>query len=192
MDQAIEQYIAAEAPADAARLIGIVAEEYYALGRWATMARWLDALPEAILSETPLLWLWRAMVNVEMGALEPAQHSFKMAIQEFESRDDTLHLARTLIESARHEPDLNAAVECCERALKLLPEHEYPIHAQAALTIGTQKAQHGDFEDAVSLLQLAAHWYEIANLRNEQSNAETQLGGVYCSDRRSHTRDGAL
>ncbi|MCC7161492.1 MAG: tetratricopeptide repeat protein [Anaerolineae bacterium] len=179
MDQAIEQWLSAGEPAEAARLIEIVAQEQYELGRWATLARWLDALPETVLSQTPILWLWRGMVSVELGASESAANSFDRAIHEFDRRQDALNLARALIESARHELNLDTALERCERALALLPPHEYPIHAFAALTIGALKAQHGDLAGAVIHLERAAALYEIANMRSDQAKAATHLGALY-------------
>lgn len=179
LERAIEQWLAAQEPANAARLIEIIAQEQYELGRWTTMARWLDALPEAVLSQIPILWLWRAMVHVELGALEIAARCFKQAIREFDERGDAINLARALIESARHESNLETVIELCERALTLLPPHEYPIHALAARTIGMQKAQHGDYEGGIQLLKRAVEFYEIANLRSEQANAQTLLGALY-------------
>lgn len=179
MDLAIEQWLAADEPAGAARLIEIVAQDYYELGRWTTLARWLDALPEAMLSLTPILWLWRAMAHIEMGALDVAQPSFDRAIHAFEQRGDIINLARSLIESARHEPNLGTAVARCERALGLLLPHDYPIHAFAALTIGALKAQHGDLAGAVTHLERAAALYEIANMRSDQAKAATYLGALY-------------
>lgn len=179
IDRAIKQWFDAGEPAQAARLIEILIDHYYKLGRWATLAKWLDALPETVLRDAPQLLLWHAIISVEMGSADVAQQLFAKAIAEFERLDDVPNLARALIESARHEIQLDAAIGRCERALSLVPQHEYPIHALGYRTIGTQMAKHGDFGRAIPLLERAAKLYEIANQRSEQSDAENDLGGVY-------------
>jgi ATP/maltotriose-dependent transcriptional regulator MalT len=185
MDQAIELWLAAGESSNAARLVEIVIEEYHERGRWETLDRWFRALPIHALGETPKLYLWSAILSAETGRIEEAREKFVLAIREFQARQDTIHLARTLIESARYQENLETAIEQCNHALSLLPAHEYPIHALAARTIGTLKAQHGDCAGAIPLLKQAVEHYEIANQRYEQSDAENQLGTVrfLCGDR---------
>lgn len=179
MDQAIEQWFAADEPANAARLIEIVAEEYYKLGRWATLKRWLERLPDPVLQNAPLLWLWRAILDAEMGEMEAAQLLFANAIAEFERQSETLNLARALIESARFEPNLETAVARCERALEQLPAHEYLFHAMAYRVLGVQKARHGDYVGAIEYLESAVKRYELANQRYLQAEAEIDLGNAH-------------
>ncbi len=178
MDQAIELWLASGQFSAAARLIEIVAEDYYVRGRWATLNRWLKDLPEDTLCQTPTLLLRSAILNAAMGSIDTARSKFSLATQEFRARNDTLNLARTLIESARYQENLETAIEQCDDALALLPSHEYPVHALAARTVGTLKAQHGDCQGAIPLLERAAKLYEFANLRYEQFDAENQLGTV--------------
>lgn len=179
LDQAIEHWLYAEAPENAARLIEIVQDEYYQLGRWTTLTRWLDALPDAILQRAPLLLLLRAILTAQSGALELAQQVFDMARLEFERRGDTLNLARTLIESARFQGDAAEAVRQCESAIAMLPRQEYLLHAMAYRTLGVVMSQHGDWAGSIPVLERAAALYEIANNRYLQSDAESDLGSAY-------------
>ncbi len=178
-DQAIEQWLAAQNPARAARLIEILIDGYYEAGRWTTLTRWLDALPEAFLAQNPQLQLWRAILDAEMGSVEAAQALFVNAIAEFERRGDSLNLARALLESARHETALQAVIQRCERALALVPEHEHSVHAMGYRVLGLQKALHGDQNGAIPLLEHAAELYEITHQRYQLSDVEMNLGGAY-------------
>jgi ATP/maltotriose-dependent transcriptional regulator MalT len=181
LDLAIELWFGAEEPAEAARLTGIVVEDYYRAGRWATLARWLDQLPEETLNDAPDLMLWRARMDDEMGEREPAQAMFDRAIEEFERRKDKRQVARALIESARHEALMDTAIARCERALALVPEREHALHAQGYFVMGMQKEQHGDHAGAIPLLERAGTLFELANQRSEQSDVENHLGAAYQS-----------
>jgi len=179
MDQAIEHWLAANEPRDAARLIQIVLTAYYEGGRWTTLMRWLDALPEEVMREAPEMLLSRATLDAEMGAVEAAQQNFESAIAEFGARGDSNNLARTLIESARYEPNLETTIERCERAIAMLPEGEYFIRATGYRVIGGKKALHGDYTGAIPLLERAVALYEITNQRFQQADAEMPLGTSY-------------
>ncbi len=179
LDQAIEHWFAAEQPEHAARLIQIVQDEYYQLGRWTTLRRWLDALPEPILQSAPLLLLLHAILTAHAGALEQAQKIFERTRFEFERLGDTLNLARTLIESAPFQKDATLAVQQCESAIAMLPRHEYLLHASAYRTMGVVHTQQGDWAGSIPLLERASALYEIANNRYLQSEAETDLGSAY-------------
>lgn len=179
LDLAIEQWFTANDPANAARLIEIVIEEYYTLGRWTTLARWLDQLPGNVLHDAPELMLWRASMDDEMGQREMAQVMFDRAIAEFERRKDARHLARALIESARHEVLMDEALARCERAIALVPARDHSLHARAYFVMGMQKDQHGDFAGSIPLFEKAGTLYELANQRSEQSDVENHLGAAY-------------
>lgn len=179
LDQAIEQWFTAQEPERAARLLEILVDSYYETGRLITLARWFDGLPETILRDRPNLLLWRGMVNAEMGTVEAAQRSFAQAIAEYETRGEAVNMARALIESARHETNLDLITERCERALSLVPAHEYNIHAMGYRVLGAQKGHHGDHANAIPMLERAVSLYEITNQRYQQSDAEMHLGSAY-------------
>ncbi|HZQ11003.1 MAG TPA: BTAD domain-containing putative transcriptional regulator [Anaerolineae bacterium] len=179
LDQAIEHWFTAGAPEDAARLIQIIGDEYYALGRWTTLTRWLDALPESVVHGAPVLLLLRAILMAESGGVEQAQPIFQAALTEFEQSGDVANVARTLIESARYENDPAIAVEKCERAIVLLPRQEFLLNALGYHIMGVAFSRKGDFVGAIPILERAAGLYEIANNRYLQSDAENDLGVAY-------------
>ena len=179
LDRAIEYWLAAKDFTNAARLILLVAEEYYERGRWKTLGRWLNAVSETVLRADPLLLLWRAIVEAEEGAMENAQHNFNEAIAIFERRGDVVNHARALITSARHDEVTARAMERCERAISILPEHEFLLYALGYRTIGALKFRAGEHEAALALLERASALAEIANQRFLKSDAETDLGGAY-------------
>jgi ATP/maltotriose-dependent transcriptional regulator MalT/DNA-binding SARP family transcriptional activator len=179
LDQAIEYWLAAGESASAARLLEVVAEEYYDLGRWTTLTRWLDGLAEPVLHATPSLLLVRAILMAESGAIDAAQPLFEAARDEFEARGDVVSHARALIQSARYEQDpANARVKC-QRAIALLPRHEYLGQALGYRTLGIMLSRQGDWAGSIPLLERATELYETANNRYLQSDAETELGTAY-------------
>lgn len=179
LEQAIEYWLSAGAVEPAARIIQIVAEDYYEHGRWTTLRRWLDALPNVVLRDHPTLLLIHAILLVEVGSVDIAQPQFAEAQLEFERLGDASNLARTLIESARHDRDYERALRNCEHALVIAPRHEFLLHALANRTMGIIHTLMGDWSGAILFLERACALYEIANNRHFQADAENSLGNVY-------------
>ncbi len=179
LEQAVEFWLSAGEAQAAARVIQIVADDYYERGRWITLRRWLKELPAQVLREYPTLLLVHAILLAEVGSVETAQELFAEAQVEFERREDASNLARALIESARHEQDHQQALVKCERALAIAPRHEFLLHALANRTMGVAHTLMGDWSGAILFLERASALYEIANNRYFHADAENYLGNVY-------------
>lgn len=179
LDRAVEYWLAAEDWPSAARVLEVLAEEYYDLGRWTTLARWLGALPITALENKPALVLIRAVLTAERGDRAEAQVLFDTALSQFEQRQDREHMARTLLESARYVRDPAPMLERWQQALKRFPRHEFALHAQVYHAMGIVLAQHEDFAQALPVLERASELYELANAQQLQAEAETTLGNVY-------------
>jgi LuxR family maltose regulon positive regulatory protein len=179
LDLAIEYWFAAEQPAQAARVLAIVVQEYYERGRWTTLMRWLDALPEAELEKFPALLLCRAQLKAESGALPEAQTLFVRARAEFQAQGELVQVARTWLEQARYEADAAVATRMCESAQAILPENDFVWQALVQRTMGIIASRQGDIPRAVKLFERASKLYEIANARALQADAESDLGAMY-------------
>lgn len=177
-DQAIEQWLAAEKWSQAARLLLNIAESYFQLGRWTSLSRWLDTLSRNDAVLEPELLLWRALLGAESGEIDLARRTFAQAQTKLEQRGETVKLARVLIESARYDDSFTRGIDKCRRALKILPPHEYQLHALGNRTMGVLTARSGDNLGAVELLTRAVELSERANNRYLQSEMESDLGGV--------------
>lgn len=179
LDLAVDYWYAAERPDHAARVLAIVAPDYYERGRWTTLTRWLDALPAAQVEKFPALLLCRAQLMAESGAPADAAGLFARARAGFEAQHDMVNVARTWLEQARHESDAEKGMELCRRALEILSESDFVWQALAQRTMGILAARQGAMPDAVTFLERAAKLYEIANARLLQADAESDLGNAY-------------
>jgi len=179
LDLAIEYWFAAQQPAQAARVLAIVAQEYYERGRWTTLMRWLDALPDAELQHFPALLMCRAQLQAESGALSEAQDLFERARAEFQAQGDFIQVARTWLEQARYEADAAVATKMCESAEAILSENDFIWQALVQRTMGIIASRQGDIPRAVKLFERASKLYEIANARALQADAESNLGSAY-------------
>lgn len=179
MDLAVEFRLAAGEPNLAASLLETLVEEYYDLGRWATLRRWLEALPPPLLRQHPVLLLFEAILTSDSGAIDDALRLYDESLLEFERRHDKAHMARTVVELARSEPDPQRIIEKAERALKLFAPNDYALHAQAHQAMGLALGHHGDFVGAIPLMERASSLYALANNRPLQLEAENALGSLY-------------
>ncbi len=99
-NEAVEHWIEGEDYDRAVRLIQDSAEALFDQGRWATLARWIDALPASVVEANPDLLLRRGKVYGETGDLAHAQTTLEQARLEFERRGENRNAARALVEQA--------------------------------------------------------------------------------------------
>ncbi|MCI0476675.1 MAG: hypothetical protein L0Y55_10545, partial [Anaerolineales bacterium] len=178
-DQAIAHWFAADSPPQAARLIVLVADDYYARGRWTTLTRWLEMLPPDVLSAEPVLLLFQGKLRAEAGALAEGEKLFEAARAEFERRGETLHVVRVLLESARYAADAAQVQTQCERALELVPSQELGLRARAFYTLGIGLTRHGTYAAASAPLANALKLAILANERALQADIEHDLGNLF-------------
>lgn len=190
MEQAIAHWFAANNPPQAARVIALVADEYFARGKWTTLTRWLDALPRDALDAEPDLLLHQAILRAGAGELAQAEPLFEAARAKFQERGDTLRVVRALLESARYAADATQVQARCERALALAPAQELGLRAQAYHTLGIGLTQHGSYGAAAEPFQRAVELAVLAHQPARQADAEHDLGCLYVvlGDRRRGQR----
>lgn len=190
MDRAIAHWFTAANPPQAARVIALIADEYFARGKWTTLARWLDTLPRAALDAEPALLLCQAMLRAATGAPAEADSLFDAARAKFEACGDTLNVVRALLESARYAPDATQVRARCERALERAPAQELGLRARAYHTLGIGLTRHGSYAAAAEPLQRAVELAILANQSALQADAEHDLGNLYVilGDRRRAQR----
>lgn len=179
LEMAVDYWYTAGRPEQAARVLAIVAPDYYERGRWMTLTRWLEALPEAESGKYPALLLCRAQLSSESGAAAGAPDLFARARAGFEAQGDTVNVARVWLEQARLESDPTVSMKMCRSALGILPETDFLRQALAQRTMGNIAARQGNMPDALEYLERAAKLYEIANARMLQADAESDLGNAY-------------
>ncbi len=193
LGQAIEYWLECEHFEQAARVIEVCLTEMYSQGRWATVARWIDALPESVTQASPELLLWRGKIHVEEGELTPALANLERARTEFERQNDQPNRARVLIEEAvvaRFQGQHNECIQKCQAALDQLEPNEFGLTAQAHRTIGGALTAQGDGNGAIAEFERALALYQLINDRYSIGLVEQDLGAAYglSGDRETATR----
>lgn len=113
--QAIEGYLTAGAYEQAADAIEIVAQEMFLSGDRKKFARWVDALPDRILEQHPLLILRRGRIHTESNEWDRAEAMLERSFRLFMEREDLLNASRALVQRAimyrlRNVPDEAVAI----------------------------------------------------------------------------------
>jgi ATP/maltotriose-dependent transcriptional regulator MalT/DNA-binding SARP family transcriptional activator len=103
-------------------------------GRWATLAEWLDALPEEALDARPALVSLRGTAAVMLGEVRRGLMLQNQAEAAFRATGDRPHLARTLVRRAidhRLVGDYQASLADAREALALTEEDGSPCATYA-------------------------------------------------------------
>lgn len=167
-EQAIQHYLQSQNYNSAVEAIQQIARETFDAGKFETLARWIDALPPAMLQGKPrLLWL-RAKIHADMGQLEQATNLFARAHTEFTRSGDLLGQALTLVHKStvlRFQGEFREAIEACKQAISLAqsvgqqPEATRAI-ADAHRQIGICQANLGNLSQGEEELRQALGMYE--------------------------------
>jgi len=180
--EAIEYYLSAASWEDAARAMQAAARETFDRGQWTTLARWIDALPPAVLSSYPQLLYHRGQICIDTGDFNGAMLAFDRARIEFAHRGDQTGVARTLAEEGvihYCRGDTSKAIENCQRALAILGEDGSATAARAHRGLGTSFILQGDFAAAISELQQALSLYERLDRLYDVAITSHDLGVTY-------------
>ncbi|MBS1251509.1 MAG: HTH-type transcriptional regulator MalT [Anaerolineales bacterium] len=160
---AIQHYLEAEAFDEAAEVIEPVAEETFNTGRWATLARWIDALPPAFLQQRPRLMIHRAKVYIQTGQLPDAVRQLDLACETAHAHGNAENQATALVFKSialRMQGAYEGSIEQCEQALGVLGDSESAVAAQAYRNIGIAYGVLGKLSDSIEQLNHALRLYE--------------------------------
>ena len=168
--QAIESYISAEAYAEAARAVEIVAQDTFDAGQWEIARDWIDAIPEAVKDEHPRLLFYRGKLFAEMGHPVEALQTLKRTHTAYLRKGDEIGGARTLVQQAvahRFQGRLSDAIESCRGALEVVGERDAHTAMDAHRNIGICLKLQGKLaqglEEMARALQLAKSSGDDAN-----------------------------
>ncbi len=181
-DQVVHHDMEIGAYEDAARAIEKSAKETFDAGHWATLAKWIDALPAEALDAHPRLIVWRGQLHDETGNLNQATELYSHALRIFEKQNDRLGIGKTLIKQAmslRLQGQYQGSIENCCQALTLLPDDEEGDIAEAHRLMGISYGRLGDLEKDVQELQTALEIYQILNDLRHIALVRHDLGVAY-------------
>lgn len=155
---AIEGYLAAGAYGQAAEIMEIVVQEVFASGEWETLKRWLDALPEQVIAQRPLLLLFRAKVGAETGELDLAARLSDECSRLYSQRGDDVGVARSLLQLAgvqRYRGRLQEGISLGQQALDLVGDHDPLTAVRAWREMGICHFMAGNVAEGVEELERA-------------------------------------
>ena len=180
--QTISHYLKAQAYDEAARVIEHVAKETFDAGRWATLAKWIDALPGALLNVHPDLLVYRARVYDELGDRVHAIEIYARALAIYEQRGDGIGAARALVRQAscwRVQGHYQEAIQYCQRALDLAGADDKEEAAEAHRILGISCFMKGDLEKGIKELELALREYAGSDNHSRIALLHNDLGVAY-------------
>ncbi|MGI5837221.1 MAG: LuxR C-terminal-related transcriptional regulator [Chloroflexota bacterium] len=150
--EAIEHALTAKDFERAAQLIERIAETTLMRSETATLAKWLDALPETQVRARPSLSLYYAWVMLFGGS----------PLESIEARFAHVNGYPALLAlplqawAASYRGNIAAAIELSKSALEQLPEHEVLLRGLAALNLAGAYHANGDAAASERVLQEAA------------------------------------
>lgn len=183
-DKARDAYCRLGDVAATAELIEQAGSSLVKCSRWATLAGWIDGLPDQLLVSRPGLISLRGFAAVELGEAERGLALLNQAEAAFRATGDRLGLARTLVRRAadhRLVGDYGASLADADEALGLSGEGErwHPIRAEAFRAKGLSALMMGQLTQAVEWLAQSLAAYRA--LQDEQNVAmlSMELGLAY-------------
>ncbi len=181
-DQAIAHHLKAQAFDEAARVIERVAKETFDAGHWATLAKWIDALPTAMLDAHPDLLVYRGMILDEMGDRARAIEILSRAISLYDQHGDSIGMGRALIRQAscwRVQGRYQDAIQNCQRALNLITTNAKEEDADAHRILGISYGRLGDWQKCIDELESALRAYEALDDLSRIALLHHDLGDAY-------------
>lgn len=137
-DLAAEHYVAAQHPVGLARAIDALAPTYLQTGRVETLYRYIEALPAAMVRDTPDFLLYRGDALRYWGRLDAAVAAYEAAQAGYEASGERGRLCHTLTQLAgvsRSRGDYRRAQELAQRAVEAAGETDHAERAPALMAL---------------------------------------------------------
>jgi LuxR family maltose regulon positive regulatory protein len=181
-DQALQHYLKGSAPQRAAELVIQVRDELRTVGRWQTLAQWLNVLPEGLYPSYPHLSWMKGQVLMETGAPERAVEHFERAFEGFVEADDQTMAMRVLLHQAtalRLQGRLRASLEVLRQLLARLDAEAEPlpdIYAPALCEAGAVSTLLGDLDQGNVYLRRALEQNDPTRAPYDRAVVHESLG----------------
>ncbi|MFN2252200.1 MAG: tetratricopeptide repeat protein [Anaerolineae bacterium] len=167
--------------AAADRINGEVAAAH-AQGRWQTVVRWADSLPEEELAAYPSILVHLGMAHSYVGDVAAAFKAFESAQGIYVRRGDTEGEAAVLVSRApvwRIVGSLDNAASDSRRALELAVDPNGLTAGLAHRSLGASLVQRGDMAAAAEELQRALACFESHGAIASAAHAQSDLSATY-------------
>lgn len=171
-------------PQALARLVERVGTFILLGGRLITLQAWLEAIPAALLDESPALLSLKGALFCSMGQAQAAGPLLDRAVDRFRAADDLPGLAqalarraavrRVLGESAEAVRDADEVIQLAKSRPGLEAEHAEALRYQ-----GLGLSRLGKFEQAIAALEESLRRYEALGETESIARLQMELGQAY-------------
>lgn len=171
-DEAIHHWLAAEKPAEAARLMEAYAIRTLNRGEMVTVLGWLALLPPGLIRTRPWLLIARAWTSLLSGQMMTIAQDLQDAAQAAagQGREETAgqilgHISAIQAYLTLMMGDISTAAEHARDALAKLPEGDFSTRSVVTYTLGGANLLQEDIEGACqSFAEAAASGQEAGNV----------------------------
>ena len=177
---AIDHYLAAGDPTQAADICAARADATIDAGRSQTLLRWCGRIPPEILAKRPELQISRARAAFDTGDVPLAQSALVDALAASTAMHDRHLIARILIQRSvalRFVGRYQEAIEDCQVGLEMAEDlHDRAAQALGYRQLGTLLSVAKSAQDAIPALERALESYGALNDTHSQGIVCHQLG----------------
>jgi ATP/maltotriose-dependent transcriptional regulator MalT/two-component SAPR family response regulator len=183
-NEAINHYSIARRYDESARLIRTVGQDFFKSGKWTTISRWLDKLPESLRKSDSELAMLDAQTFTYLGEPDKAVHILTRLSSQFSDDNDWLLKAKALSwrsAAFRLNGYFREARTDIGNAIRLLEQHQGPpdLLGAAHRRLGDIHAEQGRFPPALRHLQHALKYYSSILDVSEIALVHNSLGITY-------------
>ncbi len=183
-NEAINHYATARKYDEAVRVIKIVGADFFKSGKWTTISKWLDMLPDALRASDPELVILDAQTLTYIGRVDEAVHILTKLIGGFSDEKDWLIKAKALSwrsAAFRLNGYFREARADISIAIHLLEQNQGPpdLLGDVHRRLGNIHAEQGRFPSALRHLQRSLRYYSSVLDVNEIAMVHNSLGITY-------------
>jgi ATP/maltotriose-dependent transcriptional regulator MalT/DNA-binding SARP family transcriptional activator len=165
-ERAISRYLALATYEPVVEIVEETATHQFEVGRWDTLAGWIDALPEPVRDIRPQLLMHRGKIHAERGEHNAALSLYDRAGRVFGQRGDKVHSAYALVQKSHvllFQGHYAEALARCREVLTLVSgtmAAEKPTAALAYRHAGVCQLRLGQLVEGRAAIERALKLYE--------------------------------
>jgi len=183
-NEAIGHYSTAKKYNESARLIKSVGQDFFKSGRWMTISRWLDTVPDSLRMSDPEIAMLDAATMTYLGEPDKAVHLLNILIGRLTNEYDWLLKAKALSwrsAAFRLNGYFREARTDINTTIRLLEQHQGPpdLLGAANRRLGDIHAEQGRFTPALRHFQRALRYYSTVLDVGEIALVHNSLGITY-------------
>ena len=183
-NDAITHFLTARRYDEALRVVKTVGEDFHKSGKWATVSKWVEALPRDMRLSDPELVLLHGQSLIHLGEVDEAARVLTGLLCQVASDEDWLYRAKALSwrsAAFRLTSHFAEAKNDIEDAISLLKQHNGPatVLGDAYNRLGNIHAEQGRFTTALRHMRHALKHYSSVFDMGRMAGVHNSLGIMY-------------